>query len=128
LPDSVSGVIYPSSADKKTFAYEILCSFFARHIFTFISFAPPKEMNQRKGGPKCQPQPFWALATQSLNGATKKAAVRTISGFAPAPSFKSSVNDNNYQYFLRILDKIFLTKHRSKQYRRKACGATPHLK
>jgi hypothetical protein len=27
-------------------------------------------------------------ATQSLNGATKKAAVRTIFGFAPAPSFR----------------------------------------
>jgi hypothetical protein len=49
----------------------------------FISFAPPKEMNQRKRGRKCQPQPFWAPATQSHIGATKKAAIRAISGFAP---------------------------------------------
>jgi len=46
----------------------------------FISFAPPKEMNQRKGVRKCQLQPFCPPATRSLVGATKKAAVRTISG------------------------------------------------
>jgi hypothetical protein len=32
---------------------------------------------------KHQPQPFWALATQSCVGATKKAVVRAVSGFAP---------------------------------------------
>jgi hypothetical protein len=32
----------------------------------FISFAPPKEMNQRKGGRKCQLQPKRAPATQAL--------------------------------------------------------------
>jgi hypothetical protein len=47
----------------------------------FISFAPPKEMNQRKGGRKYQLQPFCPPATQSLKGATKKAAVRAIFGF-----------------------------------------------
>jgi hypothetical protein len=34
--------------------------------FLFISFAPPKEMNQRKGGRKRQPQPVCPLATQGL--------------------------------------------------------------
>jgi hypothetical protein len=56
---------------------------FACQFLLFISFAPPKEMNQRKRGRKCQPQPFWAPATQSHIGATKKAAVRAISGIAP---------------------------------------------
>ena len=32
----------------------------------FISFAPPKEMNQRKGGRKCQLQPKRAPATQAI--------------------------------------------------------------
>jgi hypothetical protein len=56
-------------------------------IEMFISFAPPKETNQRKGGRKCQLQPFCPPATQSLIGATKKTAVRSISGF---PSRKKS--------------------------------------
>jgi hypothetical protein len=34
--------------------------------YMFISFAPPKETNQRKGGPKCKLQPKRALATQAL--------------------------------------------------------------
>jgi hypothetical protein len=46
----------------------------------FISFAPPKEMNQRKGGRKRQPHPVCPPATLSLNGATKQGAVRTFSG------------------------------------------------
>jgi hypothetical protein len=32
----------------------------------FISFAPPKEMKQRKRGPKCQLQPKRAPATQAF--------------------------------------------------------------
>jgi hypothetical protein len=46
----------------------------------FISFAPPKEMNQRKGGRKRQPPPVCPPAAQDLNGATKQGAVRTFSG------------------------------------------------
>jgi hypothetical protein len=48
--------------------------------YLFISFAPPKETNQRKGGRKEQLRLFWALATRSLEGATKKPEVRTLSG------------------------------------------------
>jgi hypothetical protein len=46
----------------------------------FISFAPPKEMNQRKGGRKRQPHPFCLPAAHGLKGATKKDEVRTFSG------------------------------------------------
>jgi hypothetical protein len=46
----------------------------------FISFAPPKEMNQRKGVRKRQPPPVCPPATQSLKGATKQGMVRTFSG------------------------------------------------
>jgi len=34
--------------------------------FLFISFAPPKEMNQRKRGRKCQLQPKLAPATLAI--------------------------------------------------------------
>jgi hypothetical protein len=50
------------------------CSFFVR---------PKKE--PKKGRQKCQLKPFFTLATHSQVGATKKASVHTISGFAPAP-------------------------------------------
>jgi hypothetical protein len=46
----------------------------------FISFAPPKEMNQRKGVRKRQPQPVCPPATHCLIGATKQAEVRAFSG------------------------------------------------
>jgi hypothetical protein len=46
----------------------------------FISFAPPKETNQRKGVRKRQPCPFFPLAAQGHIGATKKGEVRTFSG------------------------------------------------
>jgi hypothetical protein len=56
----------------------------------FLSFAPPKERNQRKGvrnraegelgEAKRQPCPFCLPATQGRNGATKKGEVRTFSG------------------------------------------------
>jgi hypothetical protein len=46
----------------------------------FISFAPPKEMNQRKGGRKRQPHTICPPATQGLNDAIKQCAVRTFSG------------------------------------------------
>ena len=49
----------------------------------FISFAPPKEMNQRKGGRKRQPPPVCPPAAQSLKGATKQGAVRAFSGLPP---------------------------------------------
>jgi hypothetical protein len=49
-------------------------------VIMFISFAPPKEMNQRKGGRKRQPPPVCPPATQGLKGATKQGAVRTFSG------------------------------------------------
>jgi hypothetical protein len=52
-------------------------------IYLFISFAPPKEMNQRKRGRKRKLQPFSPHATQCLIGATKKAEVRAISGLPP---------------------------------------------
>jgi len=46
----------------------------------FISFAPPKEMNQRKGGRKRQPPPVCPPAAQCRKGATKPGEVRTFSG------------------------------------------------
>jgi predicted RNase H-like nuclease len=45
----------------------------------FISFAPPKEMNQRKGGRKSQLQHFPAPATLAL------LALRKVLKFAPFP-------------------------------------------
>jgi hypothetical protein len=55
------------------------------YFFLFISFAPPKEMNQRKRGRKRQPLAFCPPAAQGLDGATKKPVVRTVSGVALAP-------------------------------------------
>jgi len=46
----------------------------------FISFAPPREMNQRKGVRKRQPHPVCPPATRGHKGATKQGAVRTFSG------------------------------------------------
>jgi hypothetical protein len=63
-------------------------------LLLFISFAPPKEMNQRKGGRKRQPQAFCPPAVQGLNGATKKPAVRTVSGIARAPTLDKLVYTN----------------------------------
>jgi hypothetical protein len=76
-------------------SFLLLSKFFVHFLLAqevlFISFAPPKEMNQRKGGRKCQLKPFFTLATHSHVGATKKASVHTISGIASAPSsFKFS--------------------------------------
>jgi hypothetical protein len=45
----------------------------------FISFAPPKEMKQRKGVRKRQPQPFCPPAAQALKAPPKKLR------FAPFP-------------------------------------------
>ena len=48
----------------------------------FISFAPPKEMNQRKGGPKIQPKNF---ATHRLaRTRAQSSLVRTFLGFTTA--------------------------------------------
>jgi hypothetical protein len=51
----------------------------------FISFAPPKEMNQRKGGRKRQPPPVCPPSTRDLNGSTKQGVVRTFSGLPSLP-------------------------------------------
>jgi len=58
-----------------------------------LSFASPKESNQRKrarnraegelGEAKRQPHPVSPPATQGLKGATKQGAVRTFSGVPP---------------------------------------------
>jgi len=54
------------------------------HPFFFgllsLSFASPKESNQRKRARKRQPPPFFPPATQGHIGATKKGEVRTFSG------------------------------------------------
>jgi hypothetical protein len=56
-------------------------------FLTFISFARPKEMKQRKRLRKCQLQPFFsACYTGHCYAAPRKTtAVRTIFGFATAP-------------------------------------------
>jgi hypothetical protein len=46
----------------------------------FISFAPPKEMNQRKGVRKRQPHPVCPPATHCHIGTTKQDEVRAFSG------------------------------------------------
>jgi len=51
----------------------------------FISFAPPKEMNQRKGVRERQPRPVCPPATHSRKGATKQGEVRTFPGLPPTP-------------------------------------------
>jgi len=45
-----------------------------------LSFAPPKESDQRKRVRKRQPHPFFPPATQGHIGATKKDEVRAFSG------------------------------------------------
>jgi hypothetical protein len=52
----------------------------SNYNFLFISFVPPKETNQRKGGRKRQVLPVSTLATQSLVGAKKQPELRTVSG------------------------------------------------
>jgi hypothetical protein len=68
----------------------------------FISFAPPKEMNQRKGGRKRQPQPVCPPATQGLIGATKQAKVRAFSGL-PARLKKISCHLIKKVFYPKIL-------------------------
>jgi hypothetical protein len=46
----------------------------------FISFAPPKEMNQRKGGRKRQPHPVFRLLRNAIFRSKKQGAVRAFSG------------------------------------------------
>jgi hypothetical protein len=46
--------------------YQQYFSFGFAELTSFGSFAPPKEMKQRKGVPKCQPQPKRAPATQAF--------------------------------------------------------------
>jgi hypothetical protein len=60
-------------------------------LLSFISFARPKEMNQRKGRRKRQPRHFCPPATLGRKGATKNAKVCTVSGFSDAPSQLSSL-------------------------------------
>src|ERR1035437_8924307 len=53
--------------------------------YLFISFAPPKEMNQRKGVRKCQLQPKRAPVTQTFRS-TVLPSLRSISWFSLPPS------------------------------------------
>jgi hypothetical protein len=46
----------------------------------FISFAPPKEMNQRKGGRKSQPHPVFRQLRKAISRSKKQEAVRAFSG------------------------------------------------
>jgi hypothetical protein len=46
----------------------------------FISFAPPKEMNQRKGGRKSQPHPVFCQLHNAISRSKKQGTVRTFSG------------------------------------------------
>jgi len=45
----------------------------------FISFAPPKEMNQRKGVRKRQPHPVFRQLRKAISRSKKQDAVRTFS-------------------------------------------------
>ena len=63
-------------------------------MILFISFVPPKEMNQRKGVLERQPCPVCPLAAQGFKGATKQNEVRTFPGL-PAHSFKFMLLTNN---------------------------------
>jgi hypothetical protein len=56
----------------------------------FISFAPPKEMNQRKGGRKRQPHPVCPPATQALLAPPNRAR------FAPFPACLRANKINTY--------------------------------
>jgi len=71
----------------------------------FISFAPPKEMNQRKRVRKRQPQPVCPPATQSLVGATKQSEVRTFSGLPARISRELYIAKAEYTI---LLDRILL--------------------
>jgi len=46
----------------------------------FISFAPPKEMNQRKRVRKRQPHPVFHQLRKAISRSKKQGAVRTFSG------------------------------------------------
>jgi hypothetical protein len=46
----------------------------------FISFAPPKEMNQRKGSRKRQPHPVFRQLRLAISRSKKQGAVRAFSG------------------------------------------------
>jgi hypothetical protein len=56
------------------------------HFKFFVHFLLAQKMNQKRA-PEMPTSAFLGARCTSLNGATKKAAVRAISGFAPAPSF-----------------------------------------
>jgi hypothetical protein len=62
--------------------YKLSSKLLKNHVtfFMFISFASPKETNQRKRARKRKPCPFFPPATQGHIGATKKGEVRTFSG------------------------------------------------
>jgi hypothetical protein len=49
-------------------------------VLLLLSFAPPKESNQRKRVRKRQPHPVCAPATRGHKGTAKQGAVRTFSG------------------------------------------------
>jgi hypothetical protein len=58
----------------------------------FISFAPPKEMKQRKGVRKRQPHPFSPPATQALKAPPKRLR------FAPFPACLRASKDSGMSY------------------------------
>jgi transposase len=70
----------------------------------FLSFAPPKERNQRKGVRKRQPRHVCPPATLCLNGATKQAEVRTFSGL---PSLEEMIDPNHAVRFVnQVIDNL----------------------
>jgi len=60
----------------------------------FISFAPPKEMNQRKRVRKRQPHPVFRQSLKAISRSKKQDAVRTFSGFPLAPVSTEFQNQN----------------------------------
>jgi len=64
-------------------------------IKLFFSFFFRKKKEAKKSRRKRQPHPFWAPATQSRIGATKKAVDRTVSGFATRRHLDNSLDTYN---------------------------------
>jgi len=60
----------------------------------FISFAPPKEMNQRKGVRKRQPHPVFRQLRKAISRSKKQDTVRTFSGL-PSHIFKFQTVDKH---------------------------------
>jgi hypothetical protein len=71
----------------------------------FISFAPPKEMNQRKRGRKRQPHLFFCHLRQALSPSEKQDAVRTFSG---SPS-RRSLSDATLLMYNCLIIRLLIT-------------------